>query len=297
MGVAIEGSEASWPDGGGVPPVLPALSVYDQQPRYIDVFNRGQKPFDFSVEAAEAWLQLDVGNATIERERRVWVGARWSEVPIGTERGSLTITGPNGAKVQVTVPILNPPTPRPEDLEGFVAANGYVSIEAEHYTRAVAPTGREWKIIPNHGRTLSGVTPWPVTIGAPVDPNPADGMRLEYRMYLFGRGEVTVDAYLAPTQKFQPGPGLRYAISFDDEAPQVINLHADQSLAAWEREVADGVKILTSRHAIARPGYHVLKFWALDPGVVIQKLVVNTATKRRSYLGPPESARGPISAR
>ena len=32
MGIAIEGSEASWPDGIGAP-TLPALSVYDSQPR------------------------------------------------------------------------------------------------------------------------------------------------------------------------------------------------------------------------------------------------------------------------
>ena len=117
-------------------------------------------------------------------------------------------------------------------------------------------------------------------------------MHLEYRMYLFAHGSVAVDAYLAPTQKFQPGPGLRYAISFDDETPRIVNLHDDQSLAAWEREVAQGVKIRTTQHEIAAPGYHVLKFWALDPGVVIQKLVVRTATLPQSYLGPPESVRG-----
>ena len=116
-------------------------------------------------------------------------------------------------------------------------------------------------------------------------------------MYLFAQGDVSVDAYLAPTQKFQPGPGLRYGVSFDDEVPQEVNLHADGSLAAWEREVANGVKILTSRHAIAQSGYHVLKFWALDPGVVIQKLVVRTGAPRPSYLGPPESARGRAAVR
>ncbi len=62
-------------------------------------------------------------------------------MPIGTERGSLTVTGPDGAKVRVVVPVLNPPAPRPETLDGFVEANGYVSIEAEHFTRAVAPAG------------------------------------------------------------------------------------------------------------------------------------------------------------
>ncbi|MBE3123378.1 MAG: glycosyl hydrolase, partial [Planctomycetes bacterium] len=271
------------------------LSVYDGQPRYLDVFNRGEQPFAFTIEVRDPWLQVDVPRGTVDRERRIWVSARWNEVPVGADHGALTVTGPNGVKVEVVVPILNPTVPRPSDLDGFVEANGYVSIEAEHCTRAVAPAAREWKVIPNHGRTLSGVTPWPVTTAAVVDAT--HGMRLEYHMYLFSQGAVSVEVYLASTQKFQPGPGFRYAMSFDDETPQVVNVHADESLAAWERAVADGVKVLTSRHTIERPGYHVLKFWAIDPGLVLQKLVVNTGGVRPSYLGPPESARGRAAAR
>lgn len=286
MGLGVEGSEASWPGGAGAPG-LPALSVFDGQPRYIDVFNRGQQSFGFSVEAGDPWLQVDVSHGTVDRERRIWISARWRDVPVGTERSSLIVTGPNGGKVEVIVPILNPPAPRPDDLVGFVEANGYVSIEAEHYTRAVAPAGRKWNVIPNHGRTLSGVMPWPVTSSSTLEATA--GMWLEYRMYLFAQGKVSVDVHLAPTQKFQPGSGFRYAISFDNEVPQVINVHADESLAAWEKAVADGVKTLTSQHTIAQAGYHELKFWSLDPGVVLQKLVVYTGRPRPSYLGPPES--------
>jgi hypothetical protein len=293
MGLAVEGSEASWPGGPGEP-TTPALSVFDGVPRYIDVFNRGRQPFDFSVEAAEPWLQVDVSRGTVDRERRISVSARWTDVPIGTERGTLTITGPNDVKIRVVVPVLNPPAPRPDTLDGFVEANGYVSIEAEHFTRAVAPTGRQWTVIPNHGRTRSGVTAWPVTAPSATTAA-ADGMRLEYQMHLFWQGTVSVDVHLAPTQKFQPGAGLRYAVSFDDEAPQVVNVHADDSLGAWEKAVADGVKILSTRHAIARPGRHVLTFWSLDPGLVLQKIVVYTGRPRPSYLGPPESARGPAA--
>ena len=45
----------------------------------------------------------------------------------------------------------------------------------------------------------------------PVDATPAtlaDGMRLEYDVWLFEPGRVNVQATLAPTLKFQPGRGL-----------------------------------------------------------------------------------------
>jgi hypothetical protein len=288
MGVSIEGSEASWP-GARVPAVLPALSVYERRPRAIEVFNRGQLPLDFEIETSAPWLEVDARRARVERDRRVSVTARWEEVPLGAESAALTVRGPGGSEVVVQVPIVNPPAPRPQTLHGFVEADGYVSIEAEHHSRAVAPAGREWKLLPDHGRTGSAMTPWPVTAPA----SSAADMRLEYDTHVFTAGEVTVHVSLSPAQKFQPGAGLRYGISFDNDPPQWISVHADPSLAAWERSVADGVTRLTSKHAIARPGAHVLKFWASDAGLVLQKLVVDAGGLRPSYLGPPESVRYP----
>jgi hypothetical protein len=97
--------------------------------------------------------------------------------------------------------------------------------------------------------------------------------------------------YLAPTLKFLPGAGLRYAVSFDDEVPQVVGVHANETQAVWERSVKDGVRVSTSKHVLERPGPHVLKLWVVDPGLVFEKLVVNTGGVRPSYLGPPESFR------
>ncbi len=264
----------------------PMMRAHDEWRRY------GTGPWNYATnaDAAEPWLRVDVARGTVDREQRIPVTARWSDVPVGTETASLTVTGPDNVRVRVVVPILNPPVPRPDTLDGFVEAHGYVSMEAEHFARAMAPAGRRWTVIPSHGRTLSGVTPWPVT--AEAIPAAPEGMRLEYQMHLLSQGKVSVDVQLAPTQKFQPGAGFRYAISFDDEPPQVVNVHAHESLAAWERSVADGVRTLTTQHVVARPGRHVLKYWAIDPGLVVQKLVVRTGRPRPSYLGPPESARG-----
>jgi hypothetical protein len=234
---------------------------------------------------------LSASEGTVTRDRRILVDARWAEVPIGAERATLTITGPDNRRITVLVPVHNPAALRPGPDAGFVETRGVVAIEAEHYSQAVAPGQRAWMRIPDHGRTLSGMTPLPVDAAALEDF--ADGMRLEYRMHLFTAGKVSVLATLAPTQKFQPGPGLRYAISFDDEPPQIVNVHADESRAAWGRSVSDGAVVFTSAHTIASAGPHTLKFWAVDPGLVVQKLVVDTGGLLPSYLGPPESPRLP----
>jgi hypothetical protein len=126
----------------------------------------------------------------------------------------------------------------------------------------------------------------------PVEAPPAtlqDGMRLEYEVYLFEPRKVKVQATLAPTLKFRPGPGFRYAVSFDDEAPRVVDVHADASQKHWEKIVSDGAARFVSEHEIAKPGRHVLKFWALDPGLVLQRLVIDAGGLKPSYLGPQES--------
>ncbi len=123
---------------------------------------------------------------------------------------------------------------------------------------------------------------------ASVDP-PDGSPRLEYRMYLFRSGPVEVISTIAPTLNFVPGRGLRFAVSFDDEAPQVVTavpegFNADNGNRNWEASVRDNCRRLKSTHTIESPGYHTLKVWMVDPAVVLQKIVIDTGGLRPSYL-------------
>ncbi|MFA5251311.1 MAG: glycosyl hydrolase 115 family protein [Phycisphaerae bacterium] len=293
MGVAIEGSDSWWPMEKSEA-ILPEFDPFNQQKYYIEVFNRGQASFDYKIESGEPWLIVTPNQGKIDKEQRVWVSVDWQKAPAGKNKAAITITGPDSKQVKVDAPINNPASPKPEEVKGFVEGNGYVSIEAEHYARAVEATPIKWLRIPDLSRTLSGVTVVPVT--AQSQKPGGDSPRLEYPMYLFNSGKVVVTVYVCPSQNFLNNGGLRYAISFDDETPQIINIHEKDIAvpdwkypAGWNQMVTENVKITTSQHNIGKPGEHVLKFWMVDPGIVLQKIVVNTGGVKPSYLGPPES--------
>jgi hypothetical protein len=276
------------PFGGPRDPVLPTFDPYSRQTYHVDVYNRGQTPFEYSAQSAEPWLTVSPSRGTIDREQRVAISADWSRAPGGEHRVPITITGPNGTRTVVQAIVNNAVTPKRDSIVGFVEGPGYVSMEAEHFTNAVSAGKVGWQRIPDFGRTLSGMTMTPVTSTAQVPGG--DAPRLEYRVFLFDSGAVKVRAYFAPTFNFTGAKdGLRYAISFDDQPPQIIDAQADTATRGWEREVAENVILRVSSHIVNRSGPHVLKFWAVDPGLVLEKIVIEVRDIAPSYLGPPES--------
>jgi len=294
MGVAVEGSAAA--AAGTLR--LPRFDALNRQHRPVEIFRKGRAPFEFTALASEPWIVLSAVHGTVADDQRVWVSVDWDKVAPGTRRGTVKISGA-GAVLVVTVEAFNPAEPTRETLDGFVETDGYVSIEPEHYTRRTAAGTYHWFRIDDYGRTLSGMKAF-----APVDAPSAipgkDSPCLEYRMFLFQGGPAEMTAITAPTLNFAPGRGLRYAVSFDDETPQVVTLvpqgfQAQSHNPVWAKMVGDNANYGRSHHVVTGFGYHTLKIWMIDPAVVVQKLVVDLGGLRPSYLGPPESLRNPAA--
>ena len=291
MGVAVEGSDAVWPGSPG-DPVLPRIDAFNRQRRYVDVFNRGRRSFEFAAIANAPWIVLSAAKGTVEKDARLWVSVDWSQVPQDAVRGTIKLSGA-GSDVTIGVDAFNPTEVTRDSLQGFVEGDGVVSIEAAHCTRMTDVGDARWIRIEDYGRTLSAMR-----ATAPVDAPGAtpgkDSPCVEYRMYLFTTGKVEVDATAAPTLNFMPGRGLRMAVSFDDEVHKTVTLVPKDYVAQngnmdWEVCVADSARHVRTTHTLTKPGYHTLKIWMVDPGVVLEKLVVDLGGMKPSYLGPPES--------
>jgi hypothetical protein len=279
MGVAVEGSDKWWPaDEGKV--MLPDFYKGDTSRKHIEIFNRGKLPLKYNITSSADWINIRPKLGEVTNQQRVWVGVNSAKAPAGLSKGVITVSCPQG-KVAIAVNIDNRPVqPR------FTDHQGYISIEAEHYSKAINGLGITWQTIPNYGRTLSGVMPSPVTA---AKQKPGGGSpHLEYTMNLKDTGNVFVETYVSPTIDFKSQNGLYYAVSIDDEQPQMVNINLDPSEKAWRESVANNIKKLVTTHHITKAGKHVLKYWVVDTGVVLQKLVINTGGLQPSYLGPPE---------
>ncbi|MCI1186203.1 glycosyl hydrolase 115 family protein [Hymenobacter sp. DH14] len=245
---------------------------------------------------AEKARALFARDAELSKRYHALAGGKWNHMMDQTHIGYTYWQQPDADKMPevVTLPAGAAATPAAAPVAPAAAA-AYVSIEAEHYSRAVNAGAITWQRLPDLGRTLGAVTTFPVT-AAPTAAPGGSNPHLEYRFNLAQAGPLTVSTYLAPTLDFTNTTGLRYAVSVDDEAPQIVNLNADldpeNGRKGWEQAVANNIILKTSQHSIAAAGPHVLKFWRVDPGVVLEKLVVSSGALPASYLGPPETAAG-----
>lgn len=286
MGVAVQGNPMARTDAQD-PLVLPTF--YAQTPQvghYLELFNQGKTPFTFQIQSPFNYLQIQPREGKIELEQRVEIQIDWSKVPKGQTHLPLLIKASTGQEITVYLDLQNS-VPDLPNFKGFWETDGYVSILAEHYTQTHEMPNVKWQILPDIGLTAGGITTSPATanIAAPKPGTPC----LEYNFYSSKIGEVRVNALFSPTLEFNESSGLRYGISIDDGPIQTINVHQDKSNFAWERSVANNIRSLFSTHNLLQSGQHTLKYWAIDPGLVLQKLVLDLGGLKNTYLGPPES--------
>ena len=295
LGVAVDGSPQAWP-GPTADPALPTFDSISQARHFVDVFNRGRTPFDVSVIASDAWIMVDDAPSRVERDTRFWISIDWEKAPAGRSNGSLSISGA-GQMVRVAVSAFKPEGVTRKTLRGSAESQGFVSIEAVHFTGRDDAGAGTWLTVEDYGHTAGGMRAT-APVDAPAAQPGKDAPRLDYLMHLFTPGEVTMRLTLAPSLNFLPDRAVRIAVAIDDEEPQILTVvpsgyRAENGNRDWETAVSNNARFVESKHRVAAPGEHTLRLWMVDPGVIVQKILVTTpaAAPQTTYLGPPPSYR------
>ena len=266
----------------------PSLGTFDsvaQQTRTVKLFNRGSTPVAYTVTTSAPWIVVSRIGGSVAIEDDFEVQVNWKTVPADHATGTITINPQSGTPMQVQLESVRLPGLTRKDAQGFVESDGYVAIEAADTSGRTADGATHWEELLGFGETRSAMTVFPVTAASNL--NSTAG--LKYHIYLSDEGNFTLHAVLAPTLNFVPGRGLRFAVSIDNSPRVVVDALEHNTDKDWEEAVSDGVKKISVPLSIAGSGYHTLTIWMVDPGVVLEKIVLSHGPLRPSYLGPPES--------
>ena len=172
----------------------------------------------------------------------------------------------------------------------FTAANGYVSMEAEHFYSSKAADGTEWSIYPDYGRTRSAVALTPYT-------QSVNGASLTYRFALPANApaQVTVHVVVKSTLDFLNVGGHEYTVSLDGSEPQVVNFNktlVDRQpymYSEYYPAVARRIVEKTVTLPVSTRDVHELTIVPRHPGIVFEKIVVDCGGYQPQYLFGNES--------
>jgi hypothetical protein len=82
---------------------------------------------------------------------------------------------------------------------------------------------------------------------------------------------------------------LRYAVAIDGETPKVVDIESEEFSRTWSANVLRASAPGVTQHNIEAAGLHTLKIWMVDPGVVLDKIVIDLGGVKPSFFGPPET--------
>ncbi len=272
LGVAAEGTDN----------VLD-FSAYLRNTRYLDVFNQGGKPFGYTVEADQSWIRISEPSGTIYDEQRLFVDIDWDALPDGDQSGVITVTGEGTGTRTVRVRVSNPAMKR-ESISGYAEADGYVAIEAEHFTENHGDGEVGFTVFDGLARSGGAVTAGPM--GSQRYTDLANAPYLTYQVYFQSAGTFPTTIYRVPSLD---GVGQRLALGIDDGEPVVVAGENKDETSTWKVSVVNGIEKKTTNMTIPSAGYHTVKLYMIDPGVSVDRIVINTGGELRSNQGPRES--------
>lgn len=158
-----------------------------------------------------------------------------------------------------------------------------ISIEAERFSAKKDFEGFSWQTIIGLGKTGDSVAVFPQVAKTFSNNAPV----LEYTFNVSNSGQFEANFYLIPTQPLVPNNGLRFAVSIDGSSLQIIAIDKDTEVSSpkWANNILNQTTVGKTKFNLGK-GSHILRIFAVDTGVILDKIVLHSSDLPPSYFGP-----------
>jgi len=318
LGLALEGYQMEVNDQiiNSYADVLPVFNRYTKSSYFIDVFVEGNGTLNWEAKPKADWIKLSedkgvLNTASGQVEKRIWVRIDWDKVPKGENKKEAPLGHdfqliPPSFKVNsaidfiseekittIGVSVYNPKLEALKNYKGFVEDKGYVSINAENFTRKNDGKDAKWELFEGMGYSNKVITALPrtATPNVNVEEIKANSPVLEYDFYTFNFGDAQVNLQAVPTHAPHAGIGVRCAVAIDDANPVIVDFQTQGRSEAWKENVLKNATVKMAKQIVNKAGMHTLKIWMVDPGVMIDQVLIDLGGWKASYAFPKETVK------
>jgi len=179
----------------------------------------------------------------------------------------------------------------------FLPNQGVVTIEAEHYAQATGSADGQWQVVPTLGRTLSAVALLPHNAAC-------EGAQLTYDIDLTHAAampdSIRLHVITNSTLPFLRKEGHRFTVQFNASEPVEVNYNSqyteEQQYVMYDMAATRVIEtIVTLPASVLAQGLNHLSIAPVDPGLVVEKLVIDLGGYQPSRLFGNESSRVPYN--
>jgi len=82
---------------------------------------------------------------------------------------------------------------------------------------------------------------------------------------------------------------VRCAVAIDEAKPEIIDFQTFGRSDDWKENVLRNAARGTGKQIVNRAGKHTLKIWMVDPGVMLDKILIDLGGWKSSYDFPAET--------
>ncbi len=229
---------------------------------FISLFNRSNKPTEWKVEKAPEWLKIKEIDTKLRFEKKLVVSADWEQ--ISDDFLGICLLTVDGKMYQLNVCTQNIAPGIMTEADGMIAWNAADYKSASKGTQVIEGLGHSAKAVslPKNGELI-------------------------YEVYTTTPGEAALRVALIPNHPVNGG-SIRYAVSVDNEKPQVVAYETGFRSEPWKINVLRNQSLNTTLHKINIPGKHTIRISALDPEVIVDQLMLDFNKDRKFYQIPTE---------
>jgi len=285
---------------------LPSFNALTRRKYFIDVYLSSKEQIDWTTTVSDKWIKLSQDQGVLEnvsgkQQQRIWVSIDWQNMPVKDKlSGEITISGTNkqnkatAIKYVIYVNVLNPGIADLKDYKGAIEDNGIVSIFASNFNKNTPKGTNVWAVQEDLGHTGNALEALLLSIKPTLDLKDPEVIKkqspfVQYDFYTFDSAIPEVTVYTLPTHELNKNWGVRFAASIDDGPLKIIDFKTVGRSETWKLNVLRNSADSKFKTQPIDKGKHNLKIYMMDPGVILDRLIINLGGLEKSYGVIPET--------